>query len=71
VLEAPIYSLFGSIYPGPHRDAEGRIDPRVWFNIQIESRVDDGTITYLIFPYGGSEDEVHEVTISATGSWIA
>jgi hypothetical protein len=51
--------------------SDGDIDPRTWFHIPIELDLEEGTITYIIFPYGGSEDEIKEVKVSATGSWIA
>jgi len=69
--QAPIYSSFSSIYPGPHITDDGKVDDRVWFSIPIEIDTEDSTITYLVFPYGGSEDEVRELTIEAPPSWIA
>lgn len=69
-MSPPIYTEFSYIYPGPHQDSNGKIDERTWFNIPIEIDVDEGSITYLIFPYGGSDEEVKEITVSAAGSWI-
>lgn len=70
VRQAPIFGGFGSIYPGPHQGSDGKIDPRTWFSIPIELDIDEGTITYLIFPHNGNQEEVKEITISASGSWI-
>ena len=69
-MAAPIYTEFAYIYPGPHQDSEGKIDPRTWFNIPIELNVEEGSITYLVFPYGGDDSEVKEITVVAAGSWI-
>ena len=66
---APIFTKVESIYPGPHVDDDGKLDERIWFHIPIELDVDEGYITYLIFPYGGTNDEIKELTIAASGSW--
>lgn len=60
---APIYSSFDCIYPGPHSNHEGKIDNRVWFSIPID--IDYTSITYLVFPFDGAEEEVQELIIRA------
>ena len=69
-MAAPIFSTFDAIYPGPHQAKDGTIDPRTWFHIPIELNIEDATITYLIFPFGGTDSEVKEVVVSAAGTWI-
>jgi len=68
-IDAPIYAPMNCIYPGPHLDDAGKIDPRTWFSIPIELSVEDNSITYLVFPYGGTDYEVKEVIIEAPASW--
>jgi len=58
-----IYSTFKNIYPGPHSDAWGHIDDRVYFKILIDME-SDGSYNYLVFPYGGEDFEVVEVNKS-------
>lgn len=67
---APIHAPLAYIYPGPHLDDAGKIDERIWFSIPIELNGIDNTITYLVFPFGGVDDEVKEITIEAPPSWI-
>lgn len=67
---APIYSTWKNIYPGPHVDDEGLFDDRVWFSIPIELDIEEPSITYMVFPFGGSPDEIKEVKVEASGSWI-
>jgi len=62
-LEAPVYTDFSSIYPGPHIDLDGDIDPRIWFYVRMYMDTESGTTTYLIFPYGGTEEEMTELTV--------
>lgn len=66
-MSAPIFSSFSSIYPGPHVDKFGHLDERVWFSIPIELDLNRGSITYLVFPHGGSDNEIQEITIEAAG----
>ena len=67
----PIYTRFDCIYVGPHVDEDGKLDPRTWFSIPIALDVDQGSITYIVFPYGGSDDEIREVVADVNGTWIA
>lgn len=69
-LSAPIFCNIESIYPGPHIDANGNIDERVWFQIPIDLDVDSNYITYMVFPYGAKDSEIQELTIEASGSWL-
>ena len=62
---APIFSNVEYIYPGPHLDSAGNLDSRIWFRMPIDLNIDAGEITYIIFPYGGSNNEVEELTIEA------
>lgn len=70
MVPAPIFSSIECIYPGPHIDDKGNLDERVWFHMPIELDVDSNEVTYIIFPYGGSDDDIRELTIAASGSWI-
>jgi hypothetical protein len=60
--QVPIFSRFDCIYTGPHVDENGKIDPRTWFSIPISLEAEEGILTYLVFPYGGGEHEVREVS---------
>jgi hypothetical protein len=76
VRQPPIYSGFHSIYPGPHynkKDSEEpEIDSRVWFSIPVEFSKENFSFTYLIFPFGGTDQEITEIEIDAgviANSW--
>lgn len=56
----PAFTSFKYIYTGYQLDQEGNIDTRVYFSIPIELNVDKNTISYLIFPYGATDDEIEE-----------
>lgn len=62
MYRVPIYSRLDCIYAGPHLDEDGKIDPRTWFGIPIAIDDDTGTITYLVFPYGGEDQEIVEIS---------
>jgi len=70
VKMAPAFTSMDSIYPGPHVDEDGLEDTRVWFHIPVDIDVVENYVTYIIFPYGGTADEIKEVTVSATDSWL-
>jgi hypothetical protein len=70
IKPAPIFSLTDYIYPGPHLDKNGKIDDRIWFAILINRDVDNLNDTYLMFPYGGSEEDIAEITAENTSPWI-
>ena len=63
--------MYYCISDGPHLDDEGKIDPRIWFNVPVKLDADAGTITYIIFPYGAEDEEFQIVDVEATGSWIS
>lgn len=63
IAAAPVFTSFDQVYPGPHINSEGKIDPRVWFSIRLYVDTDSGDIVYLVFPYGGTDDEITEVTV--------
>jgi len=67
----PIHAPMDCIYPGPHLTADGTLDDRVWFCIPFRLDPDEYTVTYLVFPYGGSDSEIQEITTEAQGSWIS
>jgi hypothetical protein len=67
-LEAPIYTQFKYIYTGAY--VEDEADARTWFSIPIKLDKETSTITYLFFPYGGTEDEITEIPIEVPASWI-
>ncbi len=60
---APAFASFDRVYPGPHIDLEGKIDPRVWFSMRLYVDATSGDVIYLVFPYGGTDDEITEVTV--------
>lgn len=59
----PVFATYDYIYTGPHTDINGKLDSRIWFSIPIYLNVDDSTITYIIFPYGASAEEINEVAV--------
>ena len=69
-MGAPIFTSVESIYPGPHLGSDGRIDSRVWFHIPVDLDIENDYVTYIVFPYGGRNDEIREITVTASGSWI-
>jgi len=70
-LDIPSYATLDCIRQGPHLDDEGKIDPRIWFNLPVTLDIDNGIITYLIFPYGATEEEFQLVEVEAAGSWTS
>lgn len=66
----PIFTAWQFIYEGPHIDTEGKLDERVWFSIPVDISQENASITYLIFPFGGKEEEIEELVVEATGTWI-
>lgn len=69
-MQSPIFSSVETIYPGPHLGSDGIIDSRVWFHIPVDLDIENDYITYIVFPYGGDDNEIREITVAASGSWI-
>lgn len=63
MVSAPIYSKFSYIFPGPHYGLSGEEDTRVWFSIPTMNNPETGVMSFLIFPAGGRDDEVREISL--------